>query len=64
MPNFDMKKQPDDAAIEIPEIPASARLKKSRHHLPANSMMPERKVTLALEADLINFRLALLRLFL
>lgn len=48
-----MKKQPDDAAVEIPEIPASARLKKSRLDVPANAMMPKRKVTLALEADLI-----------
>lgn len=48
-----MKKQHDEAAVEIPEIPASARLKKTRHDVPANAMMPKRKVTLALEADLI-----------
>lgn len=48
-----MKKQHDEPAVVIPEIPASARLKKSRHHVPANAMVPKRKVTLALEADLI-----------
>ncbi|MDZ7291975.1 MAG: BrnA antitoxin family protein [candidate division KSB1 bacterium] len=47
------KPRVDNNSLEIPEIPPNAVLRPPRHRPAANARMPRKKVTLALDADLL-----------
>jgi uncharacterized protein (DUF4415 family) len=47
------KSREDKNSIEIPGIPQTALARKPRHRPAANARMPRKKVTLALDVDII-----------